>query len=531
MKIEEFKYFKSDVPAGMVVFLVAIPLCLGIALASGAPPLAGIIAGIVGGIVVTVFSNSSMGVSGPAAGLVAIVLDAIAGFGGLDNGGFEIFLLAVFVSGIMQFVLGCVRAGAIGHYFPMSVVKGMLAAIGLIIILKQIPHALGYDKDYEGDLAFFQEDGFNTFSEIGHALNAFTPGSIVISAVCMLILIVWERPAIKNLKISTIVQGPLVAVVAGIVMQWVFKNSTTLQLSADHLVNLPTTSLLNEFKHPDWSMVYDKRVYTTAVTLAVIASLESLLCAEATDKLDPKRRQTNLNRELRAQGIGNMVSGLIGGLPVTQVIVRSSTNIQSGAQTRVSALVHGILLLVCVASIPGVLNMIPLASLAAILLVVGFKLAHPSKFKSMYQLGWAQFMPFLITIGAILLTDLLRGIGIGLAASIFFILRSNFVKAFWLDSKQEGDRMVHRMTLAERIYFMNKGQILTALKSIESDSKLIVDGSNTLYLDQDVLDVFDDYKTTAPHQNIELEMIDVTGDHAAFEPARIRERATEDGQP
>ncbi|MFK7818882.1 MAG: SulP family inorganic anion transporter [Planctomycetaceae bacterium] len=514
--ISNLKHWKTDIPAGLVVFLVAIPLCLGIALASDAPPLSGIIAGIVGGLVVTVFSDSSLGVSGPAAGLVAIVVTAITDLG------FEHFLLAVVLCGVIQVVLGCLRAGTIGYYFPTAVIKGMLVAIGLIIVLKQIPHAVGYDKDYEGDLAFFQKDGFNTFTEIGHAFEALTPGSIVVTLVCLAILILWERPSIQKQKFATIIQGPLVAVLTGIGLTIAFRGSERFMLEAEHLVKLPTGSFLKQLQFPSLEKIGDISIFTTAFTLAIVASIESLLCAEATDKLDPQRRQTNLNRELCAQGIGNCVSGLLGGLPVTQVIVRSSTNIQSQAQSRLSAFVHGLLLLVCVASIPQLLNLIPLASLAAILFVVGYKLAHPSKFLGMFKLGWTQFLPFLITIAAILFTDLLRGIGIGLAASVFFVLKNNYVRSFWMSSAADGDRTVHTMTLAENVFFMNKGSIQSALKEIAPGSKVVIDASDTVHIDQDVIDIFNDFETHAEFENIEVVRVDFLKDAKNTDnPARV----------
>ena len=555
--ISELKHWKTDVPSGLIVFLVAIPLCLGIALASGAPPLSGVIAGIAGGLIVTLFSNSSLGVSGPAAGLVAIVEPAI------QQLGFQNFLLAVVLSGVIQFVLGMVKAGTIGYYFPTAVIKGMLAAIGLIIILKQIPHAFGYDSDYEGDLAFQQADGANTFSEIGNAFAAITPAAVIITVVCLTILILWESKFMKNFSFTKIIQGPLVAVIAGIVLNLCFSQVDSMKLNPEkQMVALPKTM---SFTYPHFkpSAITSTKIQlghgsggdkeheelaapaeaakpagkvggvsalgasftilVTAITLAIVASLESLLCAEATDKLDPQRRQTDLNQELRAQGIGNFVSGLVGGLPVTQVIVRSSTNIQSGAQSRLAAFVHGVFLIVCVLAIPGVLNLIPLASLAAILFVVGYKLAHPDKFMSMYKLGWTQFLPFIITIVAILRTDLLIGIGIGLIASLFFILRRSYFKSFWMSTEEENGRKVHRMTLAERVFFINKGHIGSALKDIEPGSKLIIDASNTVHVDQDVVDIFDDFETNAQFKQIEVEHIESLGEAKKEDPARVRE--------
>lgn len=561
--IKDIKYWKTDIPSGLVVFLVAIPLCLGIALASGAPALSGIIAGIVGGIIVTLFSNSSLGVSGPAAGLVAIVEPAIVHLG------FQNFLIAVVLAGVFQFLLGQFKAGTIGYYFPTAVIKGMLVAIGLIIILKQIPHALGDDKDYEGDLANQQADGHNTFSEIWFAVQNPTTAAIIIAAVCLAILIFWESKFMKNLSFTKIIQGPLVAVIAGVLMYLTFDSSGALKLEKDHLVSLPTSIEITtprfdptivgqsetEADHGDEHSSEESEpeaadepadasvtdasgasgqggvstfgalfsIIITGLTLAIVASLESLLCAEATDKLDPKRRQTDLNQELKAQGIGNFISGVIGGLPVTQVIVRSSTNIQSGAQSRLAAFVHGIFLLVCVVAIPTILNMIPLASLAAILLVVGYKLAHPSKFKAMYDLGSTQFLPFIITIVAILWTDLLIGIAIGLVASLFFILKDSYVKSFWMSESEEDGKKVYRMTLAERVFFINKGHIQAALQTVEPGSKVIIDASDTVRIDQDVTDLFNDFETNAPFTDIEFVRLDFEGQaKKKADPARVK---------
>ena len=581
--IQELKHWKTDVPSGLVVFLVAIPLCLGIALASGAPALSGVIAGIVGGLVVTLFSNSPLGVSGPAAGLVAIVEPAI------QQLGFQNFLLAVVLAGVFQFLLGYFKAGTIGYYFPTAVIKGMLVAIGLIIILKQIPHAFGYDKDYEGDLAFQQSDGYNTFTEIGHAIEAITPAAVIISVVCLAILIFWETKFMKNLRFTKIIQGPLVAVVAGVVLYLGFNSVESMKLERDHLVSLPekieittpsfdpskitseearaaeanaaasaakeikatsetagnsatnapgegteaaslkTSTNLASVSVPSVSVPSVSvpsamlGIIITALTLAVVASLESLLCAEATDKLDPQRRQTDLNQELRAQGIGNFVSGIFGGLPVTQVIVRSSTNIQSGAQSRLAAFVHGIFLIFCVVAIPNVLNMIPLASLAAILFIVGYKLAHPSKFIAMYKLGKTQFLPFMITVVAILRTDLLVGIGIGLVASLFFILKGSYVKSIWMSESQEDGKKVHRMTLAERVFFINKGHILNALQSVEDGEKLVIDASDSVHIDQDVIDLINDFETNAVFKNIEVARIGFLKEaKSKADPARVK---------
>lgn len=504
--INDLKYWKTDIPAGLVVFLVAIPLCLGIALASGAPPLSGIIAGIAGGLIVTIFSDSSLGVSGPAAGLVAIVFPAI------EKLGFENFLLAVVIGGIIQLVLGVFKAGAIGYYFPNAVIQGMLVAIGLIIIIKEIPYALGSQGGGGG--------GHGILGSIPHLFDSWSIGPILVSIVGLAILIFWQTNAIKRFSASKIIQGPLVAVVAGILMYLAFRAISSLSLTEKDLVALPTTGFWSELTFPSLEKIASPGIYITGLTLAIVASLESLLCAEATDKLDPQRRQTDLSRELKAQGIGNIASGLVGGLPVTQVIVRSSTNIQSGAQSRLAAFVHGLFLIVCVAATPWLLNMIPLASLAAVLLVVGYKLAHPSKFEKMFSQGWSQFLPFIITVIAILATDLLIGIGVGLVASVFYILKASYENSFWMQECEEGGRKTYRMLLAESVCFLNKGNIKAALNKIEPGSKLIIDASDTADIDKDVVEVFNAFETNAKFQNIEVERIDFIEKH--HDPARAR---------
>ncbi len=500
-----FKDIKYDLPAGIVVFLVAVPLCLGIALASGAPLFSGIIAGIVGGTVVVIASGSPLGVSGPAAGLAVIVLAAIQ-----DLGSFEVFLFAVVLAGIIQIILGFLRAGIIGYYFPSSVIKGMLSGIGLIIILKQIPHALGYDKDYEGDLAFWQSDGGNTFSAFGKAMEALSPGAILASTVALVILVLWEQKFMKNIPIFRIIQGPLIAVISGITI-YLGVQGTGWALKPDQMVNLPVasdfSSFIGQFTLPDFTAWNNSEVYVIAITIAVVASLETLLCVEATDKLDPYKRLTPTNRELKAQGLGNMLSGLIGGLPVTQVIVRSSANIQSGGRTKAAALIHGILLLASVALIPVVLNMIPLASLAAILVVVGFKLAKPALFKEMYQLGWNQFLPFVTTVVAILLTDLLMGIGIGLVVAIFYILLNNYKAPFFFKPEAHEPGKPIRIELSEDVSFLNKASVMLTLKKLPENSHVIIDASKSVSIDYDVIDIINDYKANAEYKNIELEIV------------------------
>ncbi len=504
---EHFSHLKSDLPASLVVFLVAVPLCLGIALASGAPLFSGIIAGIVGGIVVGTLSGSPLGVSGPAAGLAVIVLTAIQ-----DLGAFDIFLLAVVISGVFQFILGVLKAGIIGYYFPNSVIKGMLAGIGVIIFLKQIPHALGYDKDYEGNLAFSQADGHNTFSQFYYMLEGITPGAVLITALSVAILILWERKFMKKIALFKIVQGPLVVVALGIILN-IILTGTSWGLQSDQVVSIPVadglSGVINLFTFPDFSAWNNPQVYTVAITIAVVASLETLLCLEATDKLDPMKRVSPANQELRAQGIGNMVSGLIGGLPVTQVIVRSSTNILSGGKTKVSAISHGFILLFSVVMIPFVINMIPLSCLAAILFMVGYKLAKPSLFKEMYKKGWHSFLPFMVTIVGIVFTDLLTGIGIGMAVAIFYVLYENYKKPFLFET----DTHVHpdggevTLQLSEDVTFLNKANIQRALNAIPANSTVNIDASKSVSIDIDVIEIIEEFEVNALEKNINVNII------------------------
>lgn len=496
---------KADLPASIVVFLVAVPLCLGIALASGAPMFSGIIAGVVGGVVVGALSGSQLGVSGPAAGLAVIVFAAIA-----TLGSFETFLLAVVIAGLLQLAMGFARAGVIGYYFPSSVIKGMLTGIGLTIILKQLPHAVGYDVDPEGNLDFAQAGGENTLSAIGHMFSFLQPGALVVAIVSLALLVLWERPFVKRFKASLWIQGPLVAVVAGIVLNEVFKaTSPTLAISSSHLVQIPITEgglsgFLGLITTPDFSQLSNPAVYTTAITLAVVASLETLLCVEATDKLDPHKRVTPTDRELKAQGVGNVVSGLLGGLPLTQVIVRSSANIQSGGQTKLSAILHGVLLLLAVVSIPALMNRIPLAVLAAILIVVGYKLAKPALFRAMYAQGPFQFVPFMVTVVGILATDLLIGIGLGLGVAIFFVLLNNYNNPFFVD-RDPSDAV--RIELSEDVSFLNRAAMLRALAAVPPGAKVVIDASHSMNVDLDVYEIIKDFEQRAALEDIDLELI------------------------
>ena len=506
-----FKYIKNDLPASIVVFFVALPLCLGIALASGAPLFSGVIAGIIGGIVVGSLSGSKIGVSGPAAGLAAIVLTAIGTLGGYEN-----FLVAVVLGGIIQLVFGLLRLGIIGYYFPSSVIKGMLTGIGIIIILKQIPHFFGYDLDPEGDFAFFQVDGENTFSEILNSINHITPGSLLIGVIGLGILLLWSNVLSKKGKIFQLIQGPLVAVVVGIIFYVLTKNNSTLAIQSSHLVSVPVpedfSSFLGQFSFPNFSVITNPEIWVVAFTIALVASLETLLCVEATDKLDPYKNVTPTNRELLAQGTGNILSGMIGGLPITQVIVRSSANIQSGGRSKMSAIIHGFFLLISVILIPKLLNMIPLSVLAAILLIVGYKLAKPALFKTMYDLGWKQFLPFIVTVAGIVFTDLLKGIGLGLAVGIVVILIKSYQNSHFLNKEGEDvDDGKIKMTLAEEVTFFNKGAILKELDRLPENSFLELDVSKTRYLDNDIIEILEDFSIKAKERNINIKLISERG--------------------
>lgn len=521
-----FSNLRHDIPAGVVVFLVALPLCLGIALASGAPFFSGLIAGVLGGIVVGILSGSALGVSGPAAGLTVIVLGAI------NELGFEGFLLAVVIAGIFQVFLGLGKAGIIGYYFPSSVITGMLSGIGIIIFLKQIPHAVGYDRDYEGDLSFIQPDDYTTFSELPHILQAISPGAIVIAAVSLAILIVWERPLLKTHRWLQWFPGPLIAVTAGILINLLLQQFyPELALKGDHLVRLPIANngsdFFDLFTFPDFSQWTNAEIYLTALTLAVVGSLETLLCVDAIDKLDPEKRVTPTNRELIAQGVANASSGLIGGLPVTQVIVRSSANLQSGARTKASAVIHGVLLLITVLFIPHILNMMPLASLAAILLIVGYKLAKPELFKRMYRAGSYQFIPFAATILGLVFTNLLIGIGIGMAIALFCILLENYKTDLYFREEQKGSKTF--IKLSENVSFLNKANILQTLNQLPNHSQVVIDATASRYIDYDVFEIIQNFKTEAERKEITL-VLENLSYYGSIEPVGNALTHTQDTQ-
>jgi len=497
------KYFKnlgSDMPSALVVFLVAIPLCLGIAVASGVNEFSGIIGGIVGGIVVGLISGSNLSVSGPAAGLTAIVAAAV-----LKLPAVEAFFLAVVIAGVFQILMGIFKLGIIGDYIPNSVIKGMLAAIGIILILKQLPHLVGYDKNFEGDETFIQVSGENTFSAVLNSLNHITPLAVFIGITGIAILIFYETKFIKSKKIFQLLSGPLVVVIMGILFHYFLSDiPSVLSIKQADLVNIPvaksTKEFISFFHLPNWSFITNKDVWITAVTLALVASLETLLGLEAVDKLDPFQRFSPPNRELIAQGCGNIVSGMLGGLPLTSVIVRSSANVNAGAKTKMSAIFHGILIFVCVAFLPNVLNLIPKAALAAILIFTGYKLAKVSIFKDYYKNGWEQFMPFVITVLAIVMTDLLKGVLIGIAVGIFFIIRSNFRTAIFTVV----DNNNYFIRLRKDISFFSKARLKVIFENIPENASVIIDLTKAEFIDKDIIDTINEFKINAVVKNITI---------------------------
>lgn len=504
-KINLFANLKSDFASGLVVFLVALPLCLGIALASGAPLFSGIISGIIGGIVVGYLSNSHLSVSGPAAGLTAIVLTSIT-----DLGSFNAFLLAVIIAGFIQLILGFIKAGTISNYFPNNVIEGMLAGIGVIIILKQIPHAFGYDPDFEGDESFFQSDGQNTFSELLHVVDHLHLGATIVALISLLILILWDK--IDLLKKIKLVPAALVAVIVSILLNELFIHlGSNLAISKQHLVNLPVPKNFSELSNiiitPDFSALSNSKVWIVGITIAVVASIETLLCIEAADRMDKLKRYTNTNIELKAQGIGNIISGLLGGLPMTSVVVRTSANNVAGAKSKMSAIIHGLLLLVSVLSIPFILNKIPLSTLAAVLLLVGYKLANPKIILHFWVKGKYQFIPFIATFMAVVVTDLLKGVALGMIISVIFVLKGNMKRAYIFRKEEYKDGDIIHIDLAQEVSFLNKAAIKETLQNIPEQSFVIINASNTVYISHDILSMINEFATiTSKELSIDVKL-------------------------
>ncbi len=494
--------FGRDALAGLIVFLIALPLCLGIAQASGVQPMAGIVAGVIGGLVVGTLSKSALSVSGPAAGLIAIVVTAIA-----TLGSFPLFLCSVIIAGALQLALGLIRAGGIADYIPTNVIEGMLAGIGVTIIIKEVTNAVGFDKR-----AFVAEGetGFQ-WVDITDALQHIEPGAVIISVSGLIILALWSTKAFRRVKL---VPAGLLVVLLGVVLNEIFQASVPgLGLNDNHLVALTVPDsvggFFSQFALPDFSGFAKKEVWITGVVIAIVASIETLLCIEAVDKLDPLKRYTSANAELRAQGIGNMLSGLVGGLPITSVIVRSSANVNAGARTKLSAVIHGALLLVCAASIPALLNHIPKAALAAILIFTGYRLARPAVFVHMWKSGgWAQFIPFLATVVCVVWLDLLRGVGVGLAISILFLLVRNMRIPYYYQRSTFSNGDLIKLTLAQEVSFLNKASIKQTLEKLPRGAAVIIDASGTEYIDYDVLEVIRDFHSSAaPDRGIKLSLL------------------------
>jgi MFS superfamily sulfate permease-like transporter len=496
-----FSYCRHDFPAGLVVFLVALPLCLGIALASGAPLFAGIISGVVGGVVVGFLSRSQLSISGPAAGLTTIVL------AGISDLTFPIFLNAVIIAGLIQIIAAFLNAGSMGHFFPASVLKGMLSGIGVILILKQIPHAVGYDADFEGDMSFFQNDGRNTFTELMDAWEFFTPGAIVVGIISILIMTLWNHPSIKRYRFFRFIPAALAVVITGILLNDLFALiSADLMISEKHLVSLPVLSeqksILSFLTFPDFSQISNPKVWIAGVTIAAVASIETLLNIEACDKLDPLRRTTPLNSELKAQGFGNALAGFLGGLPVTSVVVRSSANVMAGGRTKASAITHGVILLLSVIGIPYLLQRIPLSALAGILIVMGWKLSRPMIFREMYQKGWAQFLPFAATVVAIVFTNLLLGVFIGILVAVFFILKTNFQEAVIMVN--EGNQFLLKFT--KDVSFLNKSTLRNSFHRIPAKANVTIDGTQSHFIDYDIKEMIRDFIETSKAKNIQVHL-------------------------
>lgn len=505
----KFNTLVPDLKAGLVVFLVALPLCLGIALAQNVPLFSGIISGIVGGIVVAAISGSKLSVSGPAAGLTSIVLASLSSLGSFEN-----FLLALLIAGAIQILLGLLKAGIVGYYFPTAVIKGMLAAIGIILILKQLPHLLGYDHDSEGDESFVQSDGENSFTELARMFQDLGAGASITGLACLMLMILWQSKFIKRSKIAAQIPGALLVVVLGILLNILFSAlNPSLSIQKEHLVNLPQIQTLNDlfgsFIYPNFSALGNSKIYEVAFVIAIVASLETLLSIEAVDKIDPDHQISPTNRELIAQGTGNMLCGLIGGIPITSVIVRSSVNVSAGGKSQLSSIIHGLLFFVAIFLIPGLLEQIPLSALAAILIVTGFNLAKPALFRNTFKQGMDQFLPFIVTIVVMLLTDLLKGVSAGIVLSVFFILKQNYKAPFKLIREDINGQHNVFMKLSQNVTFINKGKFIDVFKSIPENAVVYIDGGRSVFIDKDVLEIISNFKKSAHLRNITVHLEEI----------------------
>jgi MFS superfamily sulfate permease-like transporter len=502
-------YLPADLTAGLSVFLAGLPLCLGIALASGAPLFAGLVAGIIGGIVVGLLSGSNISVSGPAAGLAVIVGESIARIGS-----YEAFLVAVVLAGLFQLVLGLLKAGRLSSYFPNSVISGMLVGIGLVILLKQIPHALGRDDDYVGEFEFSQlADRENTISEIYRAIVTASPGAVTISLISLLILIFWNRMAKQGVQLFRVIPSALIVVIVGVALNQLFRYYVPtwyLGDSNEHMVRIPVLSdgkgLASIIDFPDFSFLSDSRIYLIAATIALVASLETLINLEAADRVDPLHRVSSANQELVAQGIGNVLSGLIGGLPITSVVVRTSTNVFGGSQSRLSTVFNGILLFLSLFLAGSVLNHIPLSCVAALLILIGYKLASPRIFKTVYKEGMSQFIPFIVTILGIVFTDLLIGILVGLAVGYLFVLYTNSQSSFRVI--RDGQNVL--VKFQKDIYFLSKPELRETLRSFKPGDSVLIDGRYAAFIDYDIYVLLTDFAKTAQAKGIGYELREVT---------------------
>jgi len=480
---------------------------------SNAPLFAGIIAGIIGGIVVGFASGSSINVSGPAASVALVFATAIGALGS-----FEAVLTAGLLAGVIQLLLGFLKAGTVAYFFPNSMIKGILASIGLVLIIDQTPRALGIGHVFKGFKPFWQNGGESAEKYAQHLMEYLNYGSLIITLVSMGIILLWDRPAVKrSLPFLKFFPSALAAVLVSVTLNELFKSSfPDWALTEVHLVKLPAAADVKEFfsffTTPDFSALNNMETYSVALSIAFIASLESLLSTEAGDKLDPYKRRTSTNRELKAQGIGNITSSLIGGLPVTAVIVRTTANVSSGGRTKTATIVHGILMLICVALIPSLLNMIPLASLAAVLFIVGYKLTSVTVFKSVFAQGSRQFIPFLACILTVMFTDLITGIVVGGTIAVFFILRDNYKNAYLHDKVTQENSEKTVIKLSQEATFLNKADIMLFLNNIPENHHLVIDGRDSKFIHPDIFELIGEFKETAKFKNIKLELIDLEDD-------------------